>query len=111
MKTEVEQKKNQVRLNNRNATWFKFNHWKHTNNGYICCNEGNTATKNIAVVIVRIEANYRWPYVECQYAFSWLIVAQYEFLRDLFLLVLYRDEVVLNYNSYLRYALLTITQL
>ena len=71
----------------------------------------NTATKKVVVVIVRKEANYRCLYVECQYTYIWLIVAHYEFLCDLFLLVRYRDEVGLNYNSYLRYALLTITQL
>ena len=80
----------------------------------ICCHFFklyHTATKSIVVVIVRKEANYRCLYVECQYTYIWLIVAHYEFLRDLFLLVHYRDEVGLNYNSYLRYALLTITQL
>ena len=71
----------------------------------------STATESIAVLIVRKEANYRCPYVERQYTYIWFIVAHYEFLRYLFLLVLYRDEVVLNYNSYLWYALLTITQL
>ena len=71
----------------------------------------NTATESIVVVIVRKVANYRCPYVQCQYTYTWLIVAHYEFLRDRFLLVGYRDEVGLNYNSYLRYALLTITQL
>ena len=74
-------------------------------------NASCTATEKVVVVIVRKEANYRCPYVERQYTYIWLIVAQYEFLRDLFLLVLYRDEVFLNYNSYLWYALLTITQL
>ena len=63
-----------------------------------------TATESIAVLIVRKEANYRCPYVERQYTYIWLIVAHYEFLRDLFLLVGYRDEVGLNYNSYLRYT-------